>query len=336
MGFSVLEERRFGSLGLTVTRLGLPRGMTEARARSLLVARFPDLLVDVNALYRPQSQLTLPAPDYPQRLIGWGRASDACGAGLRIGLIDTAVDEGLPALRAANIVQQSFLSGDSAPAAPDHGTAIAAILVGQGAAGGRGLLPGAELNVAQVFALDRTGAPAAEVLAVVGGLNWLVDRGVPVVNLSIAGDANALVSFALQQAAGRMALIAAAGNDGPDAPPTFPAAEPAVIGVTAVDSQLQPYDAANRGDYVDFAAPGVRIWTPTGGGAGSYSSGTSFAAPYVVAAVAGQVAHAGSTDATRIAATLAGSALDLGSGGKDPVFGWGLVQSANPCVTRPQ
>ena len=47
--------------------------MATPAARTLLAARYPELLVDLNALYRPPGQLVLPAPDYAQRLIGWGR-----------------------------------------------------------------------------------------------------------------------------------------------------------------------------------------------------------------------------------------------------------------------
>jgi subtilisin family serine protease len=155
-----------------------------------------------------------------------------------------------------------------------------------------------------------------------------------VINLSLAGDANALVALAVRRAsAARAVLVAAAGNGGPGAPPAFPAAEPDVIGVTAVDSRMRPYEAANQGDYVDFAAPGVKIWTPDPGG---YRSGTSFATPYVVASLAGRIARAPAVDPRQAAAALASAALDLGPRGKDPVFGWGLVQSANPCVTPTQ
>src|SRR5262249_27850696 len=156
------------------------------------------------------------------------------------------------------------------PAAPEHGTAIASILVGQRTGAGVGLLPGAELAVASVFGADSKGIPAADVMALVGGLNWLVGSDVRVINMSFAGDANAVVGLALRRVtAGRAVVVAAVGNNGPTAPPAFPAAEPGVIGVTAVDNHSQPYADANHGDYVAFAAPGVRIWTPGPTAAGS-------------------------------------------------------------------
>src|SRR3546814_20736826 len=58
-----------------------------------------------------------------------------------------------------------------------------------------------------------------------------------------------------------MLLVAAAGNEGPHAAPVFPAGYPSVLAVTAVDASLQPYRHANRGDYIDLAAPGVDFWS---------------------------------------------------------------------------
>jgi subtilisin family serine protease len=193
------------------------------------------------------------------------------------------------------------------------------------------------LSVGEVFTKDAAGKAVAEVLALVGGLNWLVEQDVPVINLSLAGDPNALVAFALRRAAARrIVVVAAAGNGGPEAAPAFPASEPAVIGVTALDSRSQPSAAANRGDDVDFAAPGVRIWTPGVDPDGSYVTGTSFAAPYVTAAIGALIARAGAADPARVTTMLAATAIDLGAPGKDPVFGWGLIQAANPCVALTQ
>jgi hypothetical protein len=335
LGFTLLDERVLGSLGLTVARLRVPRNLTIGAARARLVAAIPGLLVDVNSLYRLQGQRVLPAPDYAQRLIGWGPVAAGCGKGLRIGLLDTRVDTDLGALRDALIEQRSFLPAGMKPAPHDHGTALAAILVGGRVAGGeQGLLPGARLMAAEVVAGDADGAPVADLVALSEGLNWLVSEKVPVVNLSLAGGPNALLTLTVQRvAATGTVLVAAAGNDGPNAPPAFPAAEPGVIAVTAVDSASQVYDAANHGDYIDLAAPGVQIWTPETDGAGRYNSGTSYAAPFVAAVVAAGLGAGLPIGGDRVAAALADKALDLGAPGRDPVYGWGLVQAGKPCLS---
>jgi hypothetical protein len=334
LGFTLLEERALGSLGLTVARLRVPRNLTIGAAQARLVAAIPGLLVDVNSLYRLQGQRVLSAPDYARRLIGWGPVAAGCGKGLRIGLLDTRIDTDLGALRDALIEQRSFLPAGMKPAARDHGTALASILVGGRAADGeQGLLPGARLMAAEVVAGDADGAPVADLFALSEGLNWLVSEKVPVVNLSLAGGPNALLTLTVQRVvATGTVLVAAAGNDGPNAPPAFPAAEPGVIAVTAVDSASQVYDAANSGDYIDFAAPGVQIWTPEANGAGRYNTGTSYAAPFVAAVIAAGIGVDLSVGGERVTAALAGRALDLGAPGRDPVYGWGLVQSAKPCL----
>lgn len=79
-------------------------------------------------------------------------------------------------------------------------------------------------------------------------------------------------------------LAAAVGRGEPDAAPTFPPTEPNVISVTALDSHSRSNTAANQGGDADFSAAGVRISKSSSHPAGSYSSGTSFAAPYVTAA----------------------------------------------------
>jgi hypothetical protein len=332
LGFGVLDERRLASLRLTIVRLRVPRHMKAPAARTLLASRFPGILVDLNTLYRPQGQIVLPAPDYPAKLIGWGHVRDGCGQGTRIGLLDTAVDPATPGLSEADIVQRSFLPAGAKIASMDHGTAIASILVGRHSGGGAGLLPGAELAVANVFDADPDGTPIADVVALISGLDWLVGRGASVINMSFAGDANDVVALALRRVMAQHAIVvAAAGNGGPTAPPAFPADEPGVIGVTAVDSHSQAYADANRGDYIQFAAPGVRIWTPGPTSPGSYHTGTSFAVPFVTAAAAARLASGAPADAERIVDSLAKTAIDLGQPGKDAVFGRGLIQSANPC-----
>jgi hypothetical protein len=334
LGFVVLDEQRLASLGFTISRLRVPRQMAAPAARTLLGHRYPDVLVDLNAVYRPQGQLVLPPPDYPVKLIGWGRAPTGCGEGVRIGLLDTAVDTESLGLRGARVVQRSFLpTGGPAIASTEHGTAIAFILVGQQAAHGNGLLPGAELAVAGVFGADPDGIPIADAMALISGLDWLVETRTPVINMSFAGAPNAVVALALRQVTSRHAIVvAAAGNSGPTQPPAFPASEPGVIGVTAVDVHWQPYAEANRGDAIDFAAPGVRIWTPGLSASGRYHTGTSFASPFVTAAVAAWLIRGAPADAAQIADSLAATAVDLGEPGRDPVFGHGLIQFANPCA----
>lgn len=334
LGFVVLDERHLPSLDLIVTRLKVPDAMTAPAARRLLASRFPGMVVDFNTLYHPQGSVILPALDYPAKLIAWGNVTASCGRGLHLGMLDTAVDTTLPGLHSANIVQQSFLGADSAAASPEHGSAIAWLLLGQYAGRAGGLLPGAELAVAGVFGTGANGMPTADVVGLIRGLDWLSARRTSVINMSFAGERNAVVALALRRAiAGGVIVVAAAGNGGASAAPAFPAAEAGVIAVTAVDSDAQAYPEANQGSYIAFAAPGVRVWTPGPTPTGNYHSGTSFAAPFAAAAVAAQLADEARPDVAQIERTLARTARDLGPAGKDTIFGWGLLQATSPCST---
>ena len=81
---------------------------------------------------------------------------------------------------------------------------------------------------------------------------------VDVINMSMSGPADELLQKAIvDMSAGGVVFVAAAGNGGPSAPPSYPAAYEQVIAVTAVDKNLRGYIHANHGDYIDVAAPGV-------------------------------------------------------------------------------
>ena len=338
LGFRLIADTPLQALGLSVLRLKTPINVDSQSALALLRQAVPEVVADVNSLYEPYKAqaaevVSLPAPDYARRLIGWS-GNAGCGAGLRIGMVDSGVDGDLPALAGQRLHQQSFLSEGSAAAATDHGTAIAALLLGRpdpAHLDGAGLLPAADLYAASIF--ERHGARSeASAFGIAAALDWMVTQHVPVVNVSLSGDNNALMALAVSRASERgTVLVAAAGNAGPGAPPAYPAALASVIAVTAVDQDDAILPEANRGDYVAFAAPGVRIWTPDAQGVGEYRTGTSFAAPFAAAAIAAERMAGVPADVDLLRQRLAARAVDLGAPGKDPVFGYGLIQASGTC-----
>lgn len=333
LGISVVSVEPFAALGLSVARLRLPDNMPIATGRALLEARVPGIQLDVNALYAPLGSVSLPGPDYGKRMIGWPEDDRGCGTGLRVGMIDTGLDPANPALAGRAIIARSFVDPAAKPAPTGHGTAIAGILVGAADGADTGLLPNAQLYVADIFAEDVAGEPRATAVGFVGALDWLVGSGVRAINVSLAGDDNGLMGLAVRRAAEQgVVLVAAAGNGGPEAPPAYPAALDPVIAVTAVDADSRRYPEANLGDYIDFAAPGVRVHSPSA--PADSATGTSFAAPFVTAVVAtelGAGAADAASDADRVRDRLAQASSDLGVPGRDDEFGWGLVQSPNGC-----
>jgi hypothetical protein len=318
-GFAVAEQRRLAGLGITLTRLVPPPERTLAEALELARGIDPATVFDLNSLY---DRLACTGC-WSEAALVVGPAPGRCRARVRLGLLDTGVDTRHPALADARITSRRFLPAAAVPASPEHGTAVASLLVGSRL----GLLPTAELRVAEIFAAGAGGSAEADTFALASGLDWLVQERASVVNASLAGPRNRLLELAVYLARRRgVVVVAAAGNGGPSAPPAYPAAYAGVVAVTAVDNQLRPWRRANRGAYIAFAAPGVDVPTAAPGGAIAPASGTSFAAPFVTAALAAAAGRGG--DPRAALALLAGKARDLGDPGQDPVFGHGLVQAA--------
>ena len=163
------------------------------------------------------------------------------GGGPVVGMIDGGVASH-PSLAGASIEQNGF-SGSPQPTG--HGTAIASLLVGsQGPF--RGAAVGASLYVADVYGGNRAAGSAT---AIVKALGWLAGHRAQVINISLVGPPNKLVERAVQLVQRRgIQLVAAVGNDGPAAPPQYPASYAGVMAVTAVDGRGRALPEAGKAD----------------------------------------------------------------------------------------
>lgn len=325
LGLGVKRRTHLGGLGFVITVFRVPKEVGVGNALTSLRQALPNLWADANHRYQLLGDA---AHTYGQRLVGWNGAP-GCGRGVRVGMVDTAIDTAHAVFKGRAIEARSFLASGIPAAGADHGTATAALLVGQQV----GLLPGAKLYAANVF---RARGSESDTTAewVVLALNWLAEQRVTIINLPFGGARNLLVEVAVHRLLERgIALAAAAGNGGEGAPPVYPAALPGVVAVTAVDAELRPYRRANRGDYIAFSAPGVDVWTAAPGKDGVFVTGTSYATPFVIAALAVRANNAKQGWAP-VMSELRTKAKDLGDKGKDPVFGWGLIQSVALCGPR--
>ncbi|WP_286875219.1 S8 family serine peptidase, partial [Marinimicrobium sp. UBA4509] len=312
----VKSRQRLDNLGLVISVFRLPPGTDTPDLVAQVQEDLPDLDLDTNQRY----QLLNARRRYAQQMIAWPEDTSACSGQFRIGMLDTPVNDQHPALTDSQLTRRNFVRGTSAEAL--HGTAVASLLVGSVNSETPGLLPGSTLWAAEVFRQrgERTDT-STEIL--LSALDWLVSQEVQAINLSLGGERNRVFELALEKLLGsQILLIAAAGNQGPEAPPSFPAAQPGVIAVTAVDAAERLYPDANRGDYIDLAAPGMEIWAADGETSGRYHTGTSFAAPLVTAA---------SLLAQQQGADLMAAVKDLGPTGRDDRFGRGLVQVGTWC-----
>jgi subtilisin family serine protease len=298
----------------------------------LLSRTFPNLIVAGNDTYRTEQQAGAKGTSVAHGLVGWTQALGSCTPRLRLGMIDTAVDKSAPGLADSRIVAWHYRPPSAASGGSTHGTKVAHLFVGRSdRLFEGGVVPGATLYAASVE--DRSAAPSVTVAGIVAGIDWLLGEDVGVVNVSLAGTDNRLLSLAVRQALGQgMVFVAAAGNNGPSGQPAFPAAYSGVIAATAIDGRMRLYGSANRGPYVAFAAPGVDLWVTGKDRQPELVSGTSFAAPFVAAAAALYRTSKNMT-AAEVSAAMAKTAKPLGSGGRNPEFGWGVVQF--PVACRP-
>lgn len=309
-GFQLKAGEEADELGLGVRTLIAPKGMAVSEAVQRLRALDPQAQYEFNHLYQQGGA------------IGAGAAGAASrgppGKGLRIGMVDGRAAQSRPALAGVRMVQKGFAPGAGQPSA--HGTAVASLIAG---AGIRSSAPGATLYIADVYGTGPTGGSAQ---AVVQGLGWLAQEGLPVINISLVGPQNLLLQAAVERLSARgVLLVAAVGNDGPAAKPLYPAAYPSVVAVTGVDARGRVLPEAGRGAHVDFAAIGAGRAAGVGGGSAGVR-GTSFASPIVAGRLARLSQSPSPAGAAKALSILAASAKDLGAPGMDPVYGRGLIE----------
>lgn len=175
--------------------------------------------------------------------------------GIVVGLVDTGVqklggdlDQFL--LPGKSVAGEAQLSADQ----PTHGTSMAETILRSIAA-----CSGGSTSI-QILPVDIYGASATSTsFDVAVGIVTAVNSGADIINLSLGsyGGASYLQEVIREASQKGIVMVAAAGNE-PVTNPVYPAAYPDVIAVTAAQgNHLAPY--ANRGAFVDMAAPGSSV-----------------------------------------------------------------------------
>lgn len=210
---------------------------------------------------------------------------DADGLGVRVAIIDSGVDADHPALRDSAVRRLRVeLQGDDAVVVDDpdagdlvgHGTACAGIVAG--------IAPAAELISIRVLGSDNRGKGRAVAAAV----DWAVDAGVAVVNLSLSSRSEAMFA-AFHEIADRAyfanCLLVCAANNIPG--PSYPSLFAAVLSVAAHDVDDPDVWFYNPSPPVEFGAYGSDVDVAWRDGGRIRATGNSFAAPHL----AGQAAR---------------------------------------------
>ncbi|WP_054949796.1 S8 family peptidase [Numidum massiliense] len=270
-------------------------------------------------LYKPY-QWNLPAI---QAEGGWQftRGADF----VKIAIIDTGVELDHPDLahrltRGYNAVADNDHANDD----NGHGTHVAGIIASEtnNRRGTAGITWRNRIMPVKAMNADGYGGSFDIARAII----WATDNGADIINMSLGNyQSAAVIKDAIDYAfANDVVVIAASGNDSTDQP-SYPAAYPEVLSVSAVDWDGKRADFSNFGKYVDVAAPGVDIPSTYLGKHYAMLSGTSMAAPHVTA-LAGLIRSLNpQLTNTEVMAIIKSTTRDFGAAGIDVYFGRGII-----------
>ncbi len=272
------------------------------------------------------------------------------GAGVRVALLDTGIDESHADLAEAIDDARDFTRSRRGPADRNgHGTHVAGIVAARmNDHGVIGVAPQSRLLIAKVLDDNGVGSSAA----VAAGVDWACDHGAHIVGMSL-GSPQPDISLrqAIERAAAKgVFVITAAGNTGRANSVNYPARWRETIAVAAVDRNGRLARFSSRGPQVDIAAPGQDVLSTYRDGGYAKLSGTSMAAPFVAGVVALLVsvhncrsrlpsaiddrtslpsaidgAHTPLHTVAELREHLRRTARDSGPIGHDPGYGWGLI-----------
>lgn len=294
-----------------------------------------ELLIPNDPLFSRQWHLSL--VDCPG---AWDIATGS--SDIIIAILDTGIDLTHPEFTGKLVAGYNALTQIGSPVDNrGHGThvaGIAAALTNNGV-GVAGVSWGARIMPIKV--LDTGGRGSDSTIA--RGINWAVDNGAKVINLSLGGTSYSNTVYNSVQRARRsgVLLFAAAGNDYLSGnPKLYPAAYDGVIAVGATDNLDRRASYSQTGDYIQFVAPGgdpygdddadpnhwiTSTWRRASGTAYAMASGTSQSSPIAagLAALIWSVKPDLSSD--EVLEIMRSTAVDLGKPGWDPEYGYGRI-----------
>jgi type VII secretion-associated serine protease mycosin len=240
------------------------------------------------------------------------------GDGVTVAVIDSGVAVSHPDL-VGSVMSGFNPDGVGAPDGTSdtegHGTAMALLVAAHGTT--RGIAPKATIMPVR----------ASSSTTIARGIDWAVEHGAQVINISLASSADApderrAVESAL--AAG-VVIVAGAGNIPGASDVEFPAAYDGVIAVAAVTRTGAHAAVSVVGEEVVLAAPGEDITTIAIDGKARLSSGTSDASALVSGVAALVKAKFPNLSGREIYHRLIATADDKGAPGRDPEYGYGIV-----------
>ncbi|MGH8903616.1 MAG: S8 family peptidase [Egibacteraceae bacterium] len=276
-----------------------------------------------------------------------------------VAVVDSGVVASHPDLTDRIVGQVDASTGQIRPGGTDndpcrigHGTWVAGVI---GAIGdNRKGVAGINWNVSILdVAVTSPDASCGQVTdsAAIAAIDYAVMHGAKVVNLSFGGakevDPSCPKAFQATLDRARSAgvlVVAAAGNDGISVA-QVPASCNGVVSVAAVGPKGRRADYSAMSAFVDVAAPGgggstkrkpaVDILTTSYWNSGARTkdtiavAGTSFSSPYVAGLAALLLSVKPSLTPDQLESVIEHTAHDAGKRGRDPLYGWGIVQAGD-------
>ena len=309
------------SLGLDI-KIAKTKGQDPLELSERINLIYESIEASTNNHYKLETTVSelIDKDDYPKSLTGAQQALQySKGTGVLIGMVDGPVDISHSSFR-GRVEQTSLVEVKSRSMANLlHGTAVAGVLMSDNAQ--IGIAPEARLLSVVAFEKTDKSSFSSNSALIAQAIDYAINKKVEVLNLSFSGGYDALVERVIKKAIAKgIIVVASCGNDASDKP-RYPAAISGVIAVTAVDHLKNSYSKANRGEYIDVAAPGVGVLTTGPGERYLLSSGTSLAAANVSGSLALLIAKKKNIDRDLLSYT----ATDLGEPGRDASYGDGLI-----------
>lgn len=252
-----------------------------------------------------------------------------------VAVLDTGVALDHPEFKGRLVDGFDFVNNDFDPDDDhSHGTHMSGVIAAQqdNEIGVAGLSWGAQIMPVKVMNEEGGG----ELFSIAQGIVYAALHGAPIQNLSLGGASTrcprveqAAIDFAWDR---NSLIVAGAGNSGADGnPPFFPAGCDRVLAVAAVDSSGKHASFSGYRSYVDVAAPGVDILSPVPGFVETptygyvVASGTSPATAYASGLAALLLSQNPGWGPAELTKRIRSSSVDHGPKGKDPRFGWGVM-----------
>ncbi len=271
-------------------------------------------------------------------------------AGIKVLILDVGVQQDHPDINQLPGADFTGEGGGGGPvnACDKHGTAVAGCVsaIINNSLGVVGIAPGCKSLSARPFIsnLSCDGSWSTSASWTVDALDWGEQQGARVSNNSnyYGFTSSAIEAKYNSTWTNGMVHFAAAGNFS-SYTITYPASIPIVNAIAALQPNGTLASFSNKGNGLDFCAPGQTIYSTDQTGVDGYVSGdyviingTSFASPYSAGVAALILSQNSGLTSAQVEDIMKCSAQDLGATGYEILYGWGQVNAENALLNTPE